>query len=128
MTKPKLLIVDDEPDMAEFVSDVAEDMGFDPIIALNAHDCLQLAYTKKPAAIVMDVIMPNMDGVELVKELGEITTGLPIIVMSGYEQLYADMVNTLADNAGLIIVGKLSKPFTVADLETLLSKVLESLD
>jgi len=128
MNKPKLLIVDDEPDMAEFVGEVAEDMGFESIIALNAADCLELAKTSHPAAIVMDVVMPNMDGVELVRKLGESATGLPIIVMSGYEQLYTDMVNTLADNAGLIILGKLSKPFTATDLEPLLSQVLESME
>jgi len=128
MNKPKLLIVDDEPDMAEFVGEVAEDLGFESIIAFNAADCLELAKTENPVAIVMDVVMPNMDGVELVKELGELVTGLPIIVMSGYEQLYTDMVNTLADNAGLIILGKLQKPFTAGQLEPLLLLVLETME
>lgn len=128
MNKPKLLIVDDEPDMAEFVGEVAEDLDFESIIAFNAADCLELAKTENPVAIVMDVVMPNMDGVELVKELGELVTGLPIIVMSGYEQLYTDMVNTLADNAGLIILGKLQKPFTAGQLEPLLLLVLETIE
>lgn len=127
MPKPRLLIVDDEPDMAEFVGDVAEEMGFEPVLAFTAKDCLKLVAECPPAAIVMDVVMPNMDGVELVQALGKTSVGLPIIVMSGYQPIYTEMVDAMADSKGLVIAGKLSKPFTADQLESVLSPVMDSL-
>lgn len=124
--RPRLLIVDDEPDMAEFVGDVAEDMGFDPVLAFTAQDCLKLAAEAPPVAMVMDVVMPNMDGVELVRALGGIATGLPVVVMSGYQPFYTDMVDALANSNGLIVAGRLTKPFTADQLEDALKPILES--
>ena len=104
MTNPCLLIVDDEPEMAEYVGDVADGMGFDCVIATSAKDALDLYGIHKPIGIVMDVVMPDMDGIELVQALAALGCVVPIIV------------------------GGLSKPFRAAELEALLKQILETLD
>lgn len=126
--RPKLVIVDDEREMAEFVGEVAEAMGFEPILAFSAKECLDVVAKQPPAAIIMDVVMPSMDGVELVRELSKIVSGLPFIVMSGYQPIYTDMVNTLASSSGLVNIGRLTKPFTAAQIEELLAPILESVE
>lgn len=128
MTKPKLLIVDDEPDMAEYVRDVADGMGFECIIATNAMDALELYDNHKPVGIVMDVVMPDMDGIELVQALAAQGCTVPIIVMSGFKRLYIDMIKALAAKQKTIILGGLSKPFLAAELEALLKQILETLE
>ena len=69
-SKPVLMVVDDEADFAEYVAEVAGDLGFDVNVHSSARDCLQAIIAKKPDVIVMDIVMPNMDGVELVQEIG----------------------------------------------------------
>lgn len=128
MSKPCLLIVDDEPDMVEFVSDVAEDMGFSCVSAGSAMECLSLFKTMRPAGIILDVVMPDMDGIELVRELAKRNCSAPIIAMSGYQKLYLDLLETLADKQNTVVLGTLSKPFQAEQLQDLLGQILNSLD
>lgn len=128
MSKPCLLIVDDEPDMIEFVSDVAEDMGFHCVAAGSARECLSLFQSVKPVGIVLDVIMPDMDGIELVRELAKLDCAAPIIAMSGYQHMYLDIIESLAGGQNTVILGKLSKPFQAAQLQELLELLKQSLE
>lgn len=124
MVEPKLLIVDDEIDMAEFVGDVAEGMGFDVEITDCAKGLMALYENNRVAGIVMDVVMPDMDGVELIGWLGQKGCTAPVILISGYD--YNELVESIGTNRGVVILGALQKPFTVSDIEGYLSQVLES--
>ncbi|MGJ3258754.1 MAG: response regulator [Rhodospirillales bacterium] len=128
MSKPCLLIVDDEPDMIEFVIDVAEDMGFSCVSADSAKECLTLFKSIHPAGIVLDVIMPDMDGIELVNELAKLNCTAPIIAMSGYQKMYLELLETLAGEQNAVVLGTLSKPFQAKQLQNLLGQILDSLD
>ncbi|WP_240035632.1 response regulator [Hwanghaeella grinnelliae] len=118
-----VLVIDDDADMAEFVSDVASLLGFDPVVAKDGGDCLRQLKAIHPACIVMDVVMPDMDGVELLNKFAELNTDCPIVVMSGYDGKYLDSVALIAEANGLTILGKLQKPFVIDDLEELFAKV-----
>lgn len=124
MANPKLLIVDDEIDMAEFVGDVAEGMGFDVEIADCAKGLMALYEKNRVAGIVMDVVMPDMDGVELISWLGQKGCTAPVILISGYD--YNELVESIGANRGVVVLGALQKPFTVSAIEGYLSQVLES--
>lgn len=126
MSVPKILIVDDEADMAEYISVVTAGMDLEPISATTAQEALRLAEDIHPAAIITDIIMPGMDGIEFVQALGKRSTGLPLILMSGYQDLYCDLAKTIADSAGLVVIGKLHKPFRPEKLECLLTKLKDS--
>lgn len=128
MPKPCLLIVDDEPDMVEFVGDVAEEMGFACANAGSAKQCLELIETVNPAAIVLDVVMPDMDGIELLQALADRECTAPIIAMSGYQKMYLDILESLADEHNTVVVGTLSKPFPASELIGLLQQVLDALE
>lgn len=63
--KPSLLIIDDEPNIAEFVGFVGDEMGFEVRITTTT-EAFQQSYMKGvPSAIIMDVVMPGLDGIEL---------------------------------------------------------------
>ena len=71
----------------------------------------------------MDIVMPDMDGVELLSKLAELKADCPIIVMSGYDGKYLDSVSLIAEAKGLTVLGTLRKPFAVRDLEKLVARV-----
>jgi two-component system alkaline phosphatase synthesis response regulator PhoP len=68
-SKEKILIVDDEHDILEFISYNLKKEGFDVETALNGKSALELAPEFKPDLIILDIMMPEMDGVDVCKRL-----------------------------------------------------------
>ena len=84
MTK-RILIIDDEPDVREFLSTVVEDHGFKALTAADGVEGLEMARKEKPDLIVLDLLMPTKTGTDFYRafsrdqELGD----TPVIVVSG---------------------------------------------
>jgi two-component system, OmpR family, alkaline phosphatase synthesis response regulator PhoP len=72
MGSHKILLVDDEPDILEFLSYNLKKEGYTVFTAENGKDAISLAKKEVPALIVLDVMMPEMDGMEVCKELRKI--------------------------------------------------------
>ncbi len=119
MTKT-LLIVDDEPDFSAFVSRVAEQVGFetttltDPLTFKDAYDRLA------PDRIVLDVVMPGMDGIEIINWLVSVGNRAPVVIVSGYTPQFAEAARLLGSVHGEFPVTSLSKPMGVAELSAAL--------
>jgi len=124
VTKPTILVVDDEPLMTSIVSEVGELGGFDVIETNSASEFQSAWQDHDPTVVVMDIIMPDMDGVELLKWLSEQKCLTPIILMSEYDKNYMEMASTVGTKKGNTIVGTLIKPFQIAELEALLQNSL----
>jgi two-component system alkaline phosphatase synthesis response regulator PhoP len=124
MNNPVLMVVDDEPEIVDFVRDAAEEFGFAVDSAKDGRDCISRMMHSHPNVLLLDVMMPDMDGVELVRQLADRNMPLPIIVMSGNEQFYMQIIEMIARQSGIEILGTLNKPFHVAQLETCLKPVL----
>ena len=75
----KILLVDDEPDILEFLSYNLNKHGFDVVVANNGAEGLNMAKKMKPDLILLDVMMPEMDGMELCALIREETTYSPVI-------------------------------------------------
>jgi CheY-like chemotaxis protein len=87
MRAPFILVVDDDPDMLEFAQSVLEEAGFLVLTATHgarALGLLEVTAPSLPAVIVTDMMMPVMDGLALLRELGERKMAAPIIAMSGF--------------------------------------------
>ena len=69
MTRPRLLLIDDEPALAKFVADVATDCGFDPTLTQSNEQFRTAFLAEAPDMIALDLGMPGMDGVELLRFL-----------------------------------------------------------
>lgn len=65
----RVLIVDDELDMRVFISTLLETNGFKPVSASDGKEGLELARSKKPALIIMDVMMPRESGIFMYREV-----------------------------------------------------------
>jgi CheY-like chemotaxis protein len=79
-----VLVVDDVRENREVLSDSLEALGFDVLSAADAHGAIELARSQRPALIIMDAVMPVMDGLQAVRELKRqrATADIPVIIAS----------------------------------------------
>jgi DNA-binding NtrC family response regulator len=127
-TQAALLIVDDEQQFADFVSNVAEDIGLRPVVSTKAEDFKRLYTQESVCGIVLDVVMPDTDGIELVQWLGERRCASPIIIVSGYDPTYTRMMQTIGESKGLLIHKVLSKPIDLDELDATLGELKAAID
>ena len=71
MTKKKILIVDDEAPLSKVLKDKFESTGFEVLTAKNGEEGLMKAVTQKPDLILLDIVMPRLDGMTMLKKLRE---------------------------------------------------------
>lgn len=77
---PTVLIADDEPAIVDLLADFLEDQGFQVERALDGASALRMIRRARPNLVIADVMMPRLDGYELVDEIEE--DGVPVILMS----------------------------------------------
>ena len=82
--KPVVLIVDDEESFRDLLADIVEECGFLPLPAENGQEALNLLDLGNIAAIVSDLIMPNIDGLKLLEMVKQKKPTLPFIVLTGH--------------------------------------------
>ena len=99
-----ILVVDDNPEIVEYISESLKTGGYQTIGASTGKEALRLAETVQPYAITLDIIMPEMDGWEVLQRLkmNPHTAAIPVIVIS--------MANDRQTGLALGAVGYLSKP------------------
>jgi two-component system KDP operon response regulator KdpE len=112
MSAPRatVLIVEDDPQIQRFLVAALESHDYDPVSADNGADGLRLATTRQPDVVIVDLGLPDMPGLEVIKRLRE-WFGKPIIVLSARSQE--------SDKVGALDIGAddyLTKPFGVAEL------------
>lgn len=128
MTKPLLIVVDDQPAITKFVDDVAVKIGFEVRSTFSAREFQQAYLSTDPVGIVMDIVMPDMDGNELLQWLAEQGSMTPVVLMSGYDDQYLDTAKRLGEARGVVVVGTLVKPFLMGELEKILVDIFQSQD
>ncbi|HEY7556582.1 MAG TPA: response regulator [Candidatus Binatia bacterium] len=117
----RVLIVEDHPDMRELLVWQIQLMGYTPVEASHAKEGLEKAVTEKPALILLDIMMPSMDGREAARALKDNlqTKDIPILATTALFR-EADLQSCL--EAGC--AGYLVKPFTFQELQSKLRELL----
>ncbi len=84
MMKPKILVVDDEPDALEILGFKLKEAGFTPLFAKDGAKAVALARSDHPALIVLDLMLPEIDGLEVCKILRRdpCTAAIPILMLT----------------------------------------------
>ncbi len=121
MSSGHLLVIDDEPDIARYIGTVAEGLGYEVTVTTEADEFIDAYNEKNPDVIVVDVVMPNIDGIELVKYLAQAGCNARVLVISGYTERYLDNTKTLGEAFGLSSITAMRKPIELNQLEAFLS-------
>jgi two-component system KDP operon response regulator KdpE len=114
----KLLIIDDDPTLRRFLGEFLQNELFEVVTASNGAEGLKAAYNQKPDLVVLDVMMPGMDGWEVAARLRELSD-VPIILLTA-KSSEADKLRGFK----LGVDDYLTKPFSFAELTARIQAVL----
>ena len=106
----RVLIVEDDPGMNEYIGDILSQKGFQVSSAFNGFSGLDSIRAATPHVVILDIFMPEKDGLEMLVELRRFAGALPVLVISGKQHLLSGCSMSLAKQLGASDV--LSKPFT----------------
>ena len=112
----RLLVLDDEPDIRLFIRRVAELAGFEVRDVDDPDAFLDTVQQWQPTHIVLDLVMPDRDGLDLLTTLCKSGCKARIVVISGYASLYLSTAKRLAAAYGVDALVCLEKPFDVGAL------------
>ena len=127
MSKKTILTVDDENRVLELIKDILSVNGYSVIMASSGKEAITKAKKHGPDLIIMDIMMPDLDGAKVVKLLKEDskTRDIPILFLSGI--IVKEMGKSQADiNVGGNLYSALPKPFGAEELVNAVNKLLEN--
>ena len=127
MRAPQLLLIDDEPALATFVAHAAEECGFEPTLTSDDRTFREKFGQQRPDMVALDLGMPGMDGVELLRFLAEESFKAPVIIISGFDRRVLESAFRLGEALGLTMAGPLEKPVRLEELEDLLNRLKPTL-
>lgn len=115
----KILIIDDEPEICKMVTEFLFDAGYTASYALNGPDGLAMIKRDLPSLVLLDIGMPGMDGIEVMRLIREQFPALLVVVLTGHRD-----PETVKKMAELGVSEYLTKPI---HLETLLNQFVRDL-
>ena len=120
MEKRHLLIVDDEPEIGEFIGEIAAEAGFE-VDAIDDASRFEAHYGAHTQVVVLDLFMPGRDGIELLRLMAQMQSTAAVVLISGYDKGVLNSARKLATEQGLYVAGTLSKPFSYDEILHLLT-------
>ena len=123
----KLLILDDDVEVGQTIAAIAKASGLEAISTTSAHFFFRKLKTWQPTHIALDLIMPDIDGIEVLRQLGKNHCSAKIIIISGVGSRVLEAAYRSASEHGLQVIGTLPKPFSPINLRTLLLHTEENL-
>lgn len=123
MSERKILAIDDEPDVLEFLELVLQRSRYQAVTAPNGTDGLIKAHVEKPDLILLDIMMEEMDGWETLRllKLDDATRDIPVVILSARAEP-RDKIRALQEGA----VDYIIKPFSVVESLEKIRAILDS--
>jgi len=120
--KKRILIADDEPHILRVTELSLKKGGFEILLARDGKQAVELTVAEKPDLVVLDVMMPEMDGFEALRELKSRpdTAHIPVIILTSRGQR---IVREEAETSGAVLY--LTKPFSPSELLSEARRILE---
>ena len=81
--RPRILVVDDDPEMLRLVRGVLGEAGYRPVVTGNHDELAYVLETEKPALVLLDLMLPGTDGIELMEQVPGLSD-VPVVFISGY--------------------------------------------
>ncbi len=123
-TCDRLLVVDDELGVSGLIAEIAEGLGFE-VAQVHSAEALRAAYRDlAPDVVVLDLVMPGVDGVELLGFLADEGSEAQVLLISGLDTRVLSTSERLGLSHGLRMLGRLQKPIDLGELEELLGSAM----
>lgn len=119
--KPHILVVDDEPDIRELIQDILVDEGYNVATASNGEEARTAFSSQNPSLTLLDIWMPDIDGISLLKEFKKSNVNANIVMMSGH-----GTIETAVEATRLGASDFIEKPLSMAKLLRGIELALES--
>lgn len=121
---PRLLIVDDEPQIGRLLERVAQPLGFETKSLTSPEDFIATLQSFRPLVVIADLMMPKVDGVELLRRMRDVDCDAHIVLMSGMDRRALSIAQSLGRSHGLNMLGVFQKPLKVPVIIETLRKVV----
>jgi EAL domain-containing protein (putative c-di-GMP-specific phosphodiesterase class I)/ActR/RegA family two-component response regulator len=125
MSDDRLLIIDDDNGFRNFVRRVAETVGYDTLITGDAKVFKEQVRAWNPSVIILDLNMPGIDGIELLRDLVDMKVTARVVIASGVDLKVLETVGRMAAERGLAIAGTIQKPVRAEALKEVLERLRE---
>jgi len=119
---PRLLVVDDDKMIRTYLRGAAEGLGYEVVTAGETEEFRQLFRSVQPDVVLLDLVIPGTDGIEMLKFLAAAHCKVPVVLMSGLDERAIHAAQRLGAAHGLRMFGGLEKPFDREMLETVLKR------
>ena len=119
LERPKILIIDDDPKVKWLLSEGLSN-SFDFISAADGNEGLQMISIEKPSLVLLDIKMPQMSGIEVLKRLNKVDNRPEVIMLSGHDETHY-VVESMKNGAAEFI----KKPFDIKEVEIHINAILE---
>ena len=122
MSAGRILVVDDEADIRGLVKEILSDEGYEVEVAANAAEARRLRASAAPDLILLDIWMPEVDGITLLREWAAAgDDSCPVVMMSGH-----GTVETAVEATRLGAIDFVEKPLSIAKLLRMVERGLEA--
>jgi two-component system response regulator (stage 0 sporulation protein F) len=111
LEKKRLLIVDDQVGIRILLLEVFATEGYDTFQAANGRTALEIVRSQRPDLVLLDMKIPGMDGLEILKQIKEYDRSIKVIMMTAYGEL--DMIKEATDLGALM---HFTKPFDIDEM------------
>jgi CheY-like chemotaxis protein len=115
----RVLVIDDEASFCRFMARLIGSLGYEVTTTCQAR-CAYLDELKEPDIVFIDMMMPDMDGIQVLEVLAEYKVKSAIVLMSGADTGLSK-AEAYAKEAELRLIGVLHKPFRLNDVQTILA-------
>jgi DNA-binding response OmpR family regulator len=109
-----VLIIDDHKDAAAAIARIVAAAGAAPTVMTESPGFAAAFRALSPQAVILDVMMPDQDGIEVLRELAAIAPATPVLIVTGHGEVWARMARELGSILGLTHVEIAAKPVTRA--------------
>ncbi|MEK3884122.1 response regulator [Paenibacillus sp. PL2-23] len=120
MDKKKVLIVDDQNGIRVLLLEVFSSEGYNTFQAANGKIALEIVKRESPDLVLLDMKIPGMDGLEILKHIKAIDSSIKVIMMTAYGEL--DMIKEATDHGALM---HFTKPFDIDEMRMEVNKQLQ---
>jgi DNA-binding response OmpR family regulator len=125
----KILVVDDDPDMREALQMILESAGYTVVMAEDGEQCLAKLKEEQPDLLILDLLMPKMDGFEVCKALKDPRyskyAGVPIVILSSVQEGVSQRRYELETGVHLDVDDYVEKPIEGSVLLERVGKIIK---